>query len=117
MKAVAKKKVIAATKEASLNVKILHAELDTARLGYATSKRELKRKHASDMLDNNRLKKQAVNAVKKSVTEMVEETATRGAELKELRRAAKKSKTVTKGNKLRAIKAEEDVHALRAALE
>jgi len=48
---------------------------------------------------------------------MVEETATRGAELKELRRTAKKSKIVTKGNKLRATKAEEDVHALREALE
>jgi len=53
-----------------------------------------------------------VSALKKSSTEMVEEAATRGAELKELRRVTKKSKTVAKGNKLRAAIAEEDVHAL-----
>ena len=117
VKAVAKKKAITATKEASLNVKMLHSELDTARLGYTTSRRELKRKHASDLLENNRLKKRAVSKAKESVTEMVEEIATRGTELKELRRTVKKSKTIAKGNKLRVTKSEEDVHSLRAALE
>ena len=117
VKAIAKKKAITATKEASLNVKMLHSELDTARLGYTTSRRELKRKHASDLLENNRLKKRAVSKAKESVTEMVEEIATRGTELKELRRTVKKSKTIAKGNKLRVTKSEEDVHSLRAALE
>ena len=113
VKAVAKKKAITATKEASLNVKMLHSELDTAR----TSRRELKRKHASDLSENNRLKKRDVSKAKESVTEMVEEIATRGTELKELRRTVKKSKTIAKGNKLRVTKSEEDVNSLRAALE
>jgi len=52
----AKKKVITTTKEVSLHVKTLRAELDTARLGYARSKRELNRKYASDILDKNHLK-------------------------------------------------------------